>query len=196
MVLDSAIGPADISQLGHLPLNANSAPDEPHNSARSLARLLHHRQADIIAGAPWSGLLGERPAGISDWSMSETNIVIVLVPTGTPFSADRRREPTRRYFGHDIHSGAAKHTTTGISIGLILPPLARSWLLRWTNSSKPAVPWPGECRPGTNARHRAPPAEHGPNGLEQPDRSAEGSHRDNRGAAMTAGLQLSGGGHG
>jgi hypothetical protein len=32
------------------------------------------------------------------------------------------------------------------------------------------------------------------NGLEQPDRSTEGTHRDSRGAAMTAGLQLSGGG--
>src|SRR6266545_5270239 len=38
--------------------------------------------------------------------MSETYIVIVLVPTGTPFSADRRCNPIRRHFGHDNHSGA------------------------------------------------------------------------------------------
>ena len=64
MVLDSAIGPADISQLGHLPLNANSAPNGPHNSVKSLAQLVHHgEQGDILAGALWSGLLDERPAG-------------------------------------------------------------------------------------------------------------------------------------
>jgi hypothetical protein len=34
--------------------------------------------------------------------------VIVLVPTGTPFSADRRWKPIRRHFGHDNHSGAAQ----------------------------------------------------------------------------------------
>jgi hypothetical protein len=35
-------------------------------------------------------------------------MVIVLVPTGTPFSADRQLEAERRHFGHDNNRGPAQ----------------------------------------------------------------------------------------
>jgi hypothetical protein len=78
-------------------------------------------------------------------------------------------------------------------MGLISPPLARYWLPRWTNSSKP-VPCPASVVQAQthDTGHRL--LNMVQNGLEQPDRSTEGTHQDSRGAAMTAGLQLSGGG--
>jgi hypothetical protein len=51
-------------------------------------------------------------------------MVIVLVPTGTPFSADRQLEAERGHFGPANHSNTANDSTVGISIRLLLPPMA------------------------------------------------------------------------
>jgi hypothetical protein len=50
-------------------------------------------------------------------------MVIVLVPTGTPFLADRRMAAERRHFDHANHSGTANDSTAE-SLGLSLPPMA------------------------------------------------------------------------
>jgi hypothetical protein len=46
--------------------------------------------------------------------------VIVLVPTGTPFSADRQLEAERRQFGHDNNSGPAQPDRCRIALELDL----------------------------------------------------------------------------
>jgi hypothetical protein len=51
-------------------------------------------------------------------------MVIVLVPTGTPFSADRQLEAERGHFGPANHNSTANDSTAGISIGLLVPPMA------------------------------------------------------------------------
>ena len=38
-------------------------------------------------------------------------MVTVLVPTGTPFSADRRSEAERHHFGHENNGGRGNVTT-------------------------------------------------------------------------------------
>jgi hypothetical protein len=43
-------------------------------------------------------------------------MVIVLVPTGTPSSADRQLEAERGHFGQANHSRTANDSTAGISI--------------------------------------------------------------------------------
>jgi hypothetical protein len=46
--------------------------------------------------------------------------VIVLVPTGTPFSADRQLEAERRHFGHDNNGGPAQPDRCRIALELDL----------------------------------------------------------------------------
>jgi hypothetical protein len=42
-------------------------------------------------------------------------MVTVLVPTGTPFSADRRLEAERHHFGHENNGGSGNVTAAEIS---------------------------------------------------------------------------------
>jgi hypothetical protein len=46
--------------------------------------------------------------------------VIVLVPTGTPLSADRQLEAERRHLGHDNNSGPAQPDRCRIALELDL----------------------------------------------------------------------------
>jgi hypothetical protein len=50
-------------------------------------------------------------------------MVIVLVPTGTPFSADRQLAAERHHFGQANHNSFRQCYRLPICIGLLLPPM-------------------------------------------------------------------------